>query len=86
MIDQLALDLDDTDARERGRRLVASRLRREAQLEKAIRRRALRIRHQELPQDIRILCPVSADGAWCQWVAGHYGACVLGRQHSQRVL
>ena len=47
-------------------------------------RRALRIhRDPSAPQDIDILCPIYADGMWCQWVAGHYGGCVLGRANRQ---
>lgn len=50
----------------------------------AIRRHAIQIHNGERPQDIRILCPVRAGGAWCQWVAGHPGACLLGRWSAQR--
>lgn len=49
----------------------------------AIRRHAIQIHRGERPQDVRILCPVHAGGAFCQWVAGHYGACALGRFHDQ---
>ena len=52
----------------------------------AIRRHAIQIRNGERPQDIRILCPVRAGGAYCQWVAGHYGACQLGRFNAQMSL
>lgn len=52
----------------------------------AIRRRALRIHNGEARQDIRVLCPMNAGGWFCQWVAGHYGGCVLGRSQAQRDL
>lgn len=37
-----------------------------------------------LPQDSEVLCPVNDGmGYYCQWVAGHYGGCVLGREGRQ---
>lgn len=34
-------------------------------------------------QNVNVLCPVKAGGAYCQWVAGHPGSCNLGRLHRQ---
>ena len=48
-----------------------------------LRRRALAITRGQVAQDIDILCPVESGGYYCQWVAGHYGACVLGRGQAQ---
>jgi hypothetical protein len=53
--------------------------------ERSIARMAWKIhRNSDMPQDIRILCPVSADGYYCEWVAGHYGGHNINRAYKQR--
>ena len=70
---------------------ISERLEWEAQrkradiLERSIARKAWRIhRNSDVEQDIRILCPISADGVYCEWVAGHYGGHNLNRTYKQR--
>jgi len=57
----------------------------QARLEISIARKAWKIhRDSSVEQDAGILCPISADGLYCEWVAGHYGGHNLGRQYKQR--
>jgi hypothetical protein len=80
---QLDLSLKDTDAEARAKRLRESRIRRRTIVASAIRKRSLKIYNGEEGQDMKILCPANYGGYYCQWVAGHYGGCVLGREHPQ---
>lgn len=83
---QLRLGLPDVDAQLRFIRRRESRRKWESRLTAGIRRHALAIHRGGAAQDMRILCPVGAGSDYCQWVAGHYGACVLGRWGGQRRL
>jgi hypothetical protein len=63
---------------------VSSRQRWQAILTHGIWARAMDIHQGKREQDIYVLCPINADGQWCNWVAGHYGDHNLGRTGPQR--
>jgi hypothetical protein len=80
---QLDLRLEDTDAQARAKRRIEFRTKWRTRVAVAIRERSLKIYNGEEGQDSKILCPANYGGYYCQWVAGHYGGCVLGREHPQ---